>query len=75
MAVTDSVRVQKQLQLSWGAWPIYVEGYTEPDKIVKRALQIIKKDKRISLSGQVVVVSGLKSGRSGWDPTVRVVKV
>jgi len=75
IAVTDSVRVQKQLQLSWGAWPIYVEGYTEPDKMVKRALQIIKKDKRISLSGQVVVVSGLKSGRSGYDPTVRVVRV
>jgi pyruvate kinase len=75
MAVTDSVRVQKQLQLSWGARPIYVEGYTEPDKMVQRAIQIIKKDKRIDLSGQVVVVSGLKSGRSGWDPTVRVVKV
>lgn len=74
LAVTDSARVQRQLQLSWGARPIYVEGYTEPEKMVQRALQMVKKDKRINLSGQVVVVSGLKGGRGSYDPTVRVVK-
>ena len=75
MAVTDSARVHKQLQLSWGAQPVYVEGYKEPDRMVQRALQIIRKELSNKMTGQVIVVSGLKSGQDSYEPTVRVVKV
>ena len=75
LAVTDSAGVQRQLKLSWGAQPIYVEGYAEPDKMVQRAWQIIRKELSNKMTGRVIVVSGLKSGSNSYEPAVRVVKV
>jgi len=75
LAATDSPRVMRQLNLSWGVRSIFVEGYKEPDEMVRRALQYIHKRKMADIQGQIVVVSGLKRGKDSFDPTVRVVTV
>ncbi len=73
-AATDSPLVQRQLNLSWGVVPVYVEGYEQPERMVERALKQVKENFGLR-RGPVVVVSGLKRKRGHYDSMVRVVEV
>lgn len=72
-AATDSPLVQRQLGLSWGVTSLYVEGYAEPDRMVRRALKRLTGHYKVG-SGPVVVVSGLRRKRGAYDSTLRVVE-
>jgi len=73
-AATDNPRVQRQLMLSWGIMPVYVEGYEEPERMVDKALTILHDRYSIPSGSRVVVVSGLKR-EEGYDSAVRVVEM
>lgn len=73
-AATDAPRVQRQLMLSWGITPIYVEGYKEPEKMVGGALDMLYDRYGVPAGSRIVVVSGLKR-KKHYDSAVRVVEV
>jgi pyruvate kinase len=67
--------VCRQLHLSWGVHPFFVEGDEKPEELVKRTLKGMWRELGVQITGQVVVVSGLKRGKDGYDPMVRVMRV
>ncbi|MFH1354483.1 MAG: pyruvate kinase [bacterium] len=73
-AATDDPVVQRQLMLSWGITPIYVEGYKEPEKMMGDALDILHSRHSILPGSRIIVVSGLKR-KETYDSAVRVVEV
>lgn len=73
-AATDSPRVRNQLLLSWGVTPFVVEGYEQPQKMVEKAVDILKKTYGVKAGSRVVVVSGLKRKQGGFDASIRVVE-
>lgn len=74
-AATDSESVQRQLMLSWGVTPLFVEGYEKPENMVKKALRVVKSRGGLKPGSKVVVVSGLKRQGKGFDSAVRVMEV
>lgn len=74
-AATDSEMVQRQLMLSWGVVPLFVDGYKKPEKMVKKALKEMKSRAGLKSGSKVVVVSGLKRKGKGFDSMVRVVEI
>lgn len=75
IAVTDSLKVCRQLYLSWGVHPIFVEDYEEPEKVMKLALKEMWRESGMQITGKVVMVSGLKNSKDGYDSMVRVMSV
>lgn len=73
-AATDSPRVQHTLQLSWGIEPVLVEGYTEPEQMVRASLDVLRRTYGVRPGAKVVAVSGLRRER-GYDSAVRVIEV
>lgn len=69
VAATDSPIKQRQLMLSWGIEPLLVDGYEQPEEMAERAMLKMK----IKKGEKVVVVSGLKHGKNGFDSGIRVV--
>ena len=61
--------------LSWGIVPLFVEGYKKPEKMVKKALKIVKSQGGLKSGSKVVVVSGLKRRGKGFDSVVRVMEL
>ncbi len=74
-AATDSEMVQRQLMLSWGITPFFIEGYKNPEKMVRKALKMMKSKGGLKAGNKVVVVSGLKRKGKGFDSMVRVMEV
>ncbi len=74
-AATDRVRTRQQLLLSWGVEPLDVNGYSEPEKMSREALTMLKKMKKIKAGDTVVVVSGLRAPKGSYESAVRVVEV
>lgn len=74
-AATDSQRTRQQLLLSWGVVPLDIDGYTDPEKMSRQALAVLKKTKQVKPGDSVVVVSGLKAPKGGYESAVRVVEV
>lgn len=75
IAATDSLMVCRQLRLSWGVRPVFLEGYEDQEKLIKKVLKEMWTEFGMQITGQVVVVSGLKNSEDGYDPMVRVMKV
>ncbi|HLD25925.1 MAG TPA: pyruvate kinase [Candidatus Andersenbacteria bacterium] len=73
-AATDSPQVQRMLALSWGITPLLVEGYREPENMLRRALEHVRTQRQMPTGSRVVVVSGLRRER-GFDSAVRVVEL
>ncbi len=74
-AATDNEMVQRQLMLSWGIIPLFVEGYRKPEKMVKKALKIVKSRGGLKAGSKVIVVSGLKRKGKGFDSVMRVMEI
>lgn len=74
-AATDDPRVQRQMQLSWGIEPLLVEGYSDPEQMMRRGLKMMHGQYDVAVKSRIVVVSGLKRATEGYDSSVRVVEV
>lgn len=74
-AATDSPRVCRQLLLSWGVIPLLIEGYRNPEQMMRVALEELQRDKRLKKNNKIVVVSGLRRAEKGFDTGIRVVEV
>lgn len=74
-AATDEFRASQQLLLSWGVTAFEVGGYTQPEKMAAKGLTILKKNYGMPAGSKVVVVSGLKRSRGGFDSAIRVVEL
>lgn len=74
-AATPSPRLSRQLMLSWGVTPIFIDGIDDLDEAVKPALEEIKKQGELSAGDKVAVVSGLKKEEGGFDSAMRLVEV
>ncbi len=74
-AATDHFRTRQQLLLSWGVTAFDVEGYSEPEKMAAKATAILKKTYGLKAGSKVVLVSGLKRSKGGFDTAIRVVEL
>lgn len=74
-AATDRLRTRQQLLLSWGVTPLDLDGYGDPQAMARKALVLLQKGKHITKGESVVVVSGLKAPKGGYESAVRVVEV
>ena len=72
-AATEEVRTRNQLLMSWGVVPILVEGYMEPEQMVRTMLAKMAKGHGLVKGDLIVVVSGLKRDKGGYDSALRVV--
>ncbi len=73
-AATPSERTRNQLLLSWGVTPFIADDYDSPKKMIDIALNVLKKEYKVK-SGQVVVMSGLKSKKGKYTSAIRVFEV
>ncbi|MAF81047.1 pyruvate kinase [bacterium] len=73
-AATDKQRTRQQLLLSWGVEPLDVDGYTKPEEMTAKALEILTKQMELPKGSKVVIASGLARG-DHYDSAVRVVDV
>lgn len=72
---TDSPRVRNQMLLSWGVVPLLIDDYGNPERMARKAMEQLQKDKRIKKGERLIVVSGLARASGGFDSGVRVVEV
>ncbi len=75
LAATDNPRTQNRLMLSWGVAPFMEQGYENPESYLEKSLKAIKKDFVWKKGDKLVVVSGLKRKKKGYDSIVRVAEV
>ncbi len=62
---TSSIRVQRQLNLSWGVVPFILEPCQSIEELVERSIAYIKKHKLAKVGDQMVVVAGEPVGQAG----------
>ncbi|MEX1997307.1 MAG: pyruvate kinase [Candidatus Andersenbacteria bacterium] len=74
-AVTDSVRTQQKLLLTWGVVPFTLEGYEDPEQMSAKALEHLRQHYRVPAGSTIVVVAGLKRAKGSFDSAVRVVEL
>jgi pyruvate kinase len=73
-AASDTPQVVRQLSLSWGVTPLFVDGYERPEEMAHAALKQLRSRFGVAAGARVVVVSGLRRPKGGYDSTVRVVE-
>jgi pyruvate kinase len=61
--------------LGWGVTPFVEEGYEKPVEYLDKSLKVIKKDFDYEKGDKMVVVSGLKRKKKGYDSIVRVAEI
>ncbi len=72
-AATQATR--NQLLLSWGVVPFVAEAFEDSGKMSEAALQEVKKRQGLKKGDHVVVVSGLKRKKGGYDSALRVIEL
>jgi len=76
ISVTHDRVVCRQLHLSWGVHSIFFEERNEPEDLIKKAIKEMWREYGLQITGQIVMVSGLKKSKEdGYDPVVRVMSV
>jgi pyruvate kinase len=65
LVTTDSVRVQRQLTLSWGIVPFVLPSCRSVEELVDRSMGYIKKNKFVSRGDKIIIIAGEPVGRSG----------
>lgn len=65
LVTTDSVRVQRQLTLSWGIVPFVLPSCRSVEELVDRSIGYIKKNKFVSQGDKIIIIAGEPVGRSG----------
>lgn len=58
LVVTDSLRVQRQLNLSWGVMPIVITKVRDVEDFIKKSIEYIKSKKLAKKRDKIVVVAG-----------------
>lgn len=74
-AAAASVATRNQLLLSWGVMPFVVEAYEDGANMPEMALQELRKQPGLKKGDHVVVVSGLKRKKGGYDSALRVIEL
>ncbi|OGL73730.1 pyruvate kinase [Candidatus Uhrbacteria bacterium RIFCSPHIGHO2_12_FULL_60_25] len=74
-AVTNDVRVARQLQVSWGVRATVTSTTSRPDQRAKRAVSLLQRAKRLPRGQRVIVVGGPTPGKSGTANRIEVVTV
>lgn len=74
-AATDNERTRNQLLLTWGVRPFMVDAYENPADMLKVAIKILTTKYGLKKGSRVVVVSGLKREKGGYDSAIRVIEL
>ncbi len=64
-ATTDSERVYRQLNLSWGVVPFVLPTCKTVEELVDRSIGYLKKEKQVEISDKIIVIAGDPVGSSG----------
>lgn len=75
LVATDSLRVQRQLNLSWGVIPFIIPRVRHVEDFVKKATEYIKKNKLAKKGDKIVVVSGDPVGQESKVNLVEVKEI
>ena len=62
---TNSKRVQRQLNISWGVYPFILPTCRSIEELVQRSMSALKKEKLLKKKDKVVVVAGEPVGQAG----------
>jgi pyruvate kinase len=65
VVATSSERVLRQLNLSWGVYPIILEQCSTIEELVERAIVSLKKKKLVVAGDKIIVVAGEPVGYAG----------
>lgn len=75
LVATSSLRVQRQLNLSWGVWPIIMPQVSR-DKVFLEKIKTLIKSKKITKKGdKVVIVSGDSANKKNKINSVVVIEI
>lgn len=74
-AATPTERTRNQMLLSWGITPIVAGGYDDPPKMLEHTLDVLKKEYGLVAGEKIVVISGLKRKKGGYDSSLHVVEL
>lgn len=72
IATTSSIKVQRQLALSWGVMPYLVEPAASSEDMFDTAVNKAKETKLVSNGDFVVITGGVPIGKSGTTNTLKV---
>lgn len=72
-AASENPRTIQQLTLSWGVQPVFVDSYTQPEKMVALVTETLKKKKLLKAKDRIIVVSGLQRKKDTFDSIIRVI--
>lgn len=75
VVATNDVRVQRQLNLSWGVDPFILPTCSTIEELFERSMQYIKKEKMAKKGDKVIVVAGEPVGQAGHVNVVEVREV
>lgn len=75
LATTDSEKVRRQLNLSWGVIPFVLPACKTIEELVDRSIGYIKKKKFVKTGDNIIIIAGQPVGRSGNVNFVEIYKV
>ncbi|OGH93833.1 MAG: pyruvate kinase [Candidatus Magasanikbacteria bacterium RIFOXYD2_FULL_41_14] len=75
LVATHDIRIQRQLNLSWGVRPFILPVCKSIEELVKKSMQYIKKEKLAVKGDKMIVVAGEPVGEAGHVNLVEVREV
>lgn len=75
LVATNSLRVQRQLNLSWGVMPFIIQRARHVEDFIKNAVEYIKKNKLAKKGDKIVVVAGDPVGQESKVNLVEIKEI
>ncbi|MDP3997716.1 MAG: pyruvate kinase [bacterium] len=64
-ATTDSDRVRRQLNMSWGVTPFLLPTCKSIEELVDRSMGYLKKEKKVAAEDRIIIIAGEPVGQPG----------
>lgn len=62
---TDNEKVQRQVNLSWGAFPFIIKTCKTVEELIEESLKHIKENKTVVIKDKIIIIAGEPVGKSG----------
>lgn len=62
---TDNLKVQRQVNLSWGVFPFIIPKCKTVEELMQKSLQYLKDNKIVVIKNKIIIIAGEPVGKSG----------